>query len=72
MSGMAAVGRMTAARGVVWLSFLRSLVTIVGILEARKRALSLARRTGIDDAMSSGSEGFLTMYLGWTGMMNDD
>jgi hypothetical protein len=42
---MAAVGRIQDARLVVVVSFLASFVRMVGILEARKSAWSLVRRT---------------------------
>ena len=47
--GMAAVGRIQDARFVVVLSFLTSFVSMVGILEARKSAWSLVRRTRMEE-----------------------
>jgi membrane-associated PAP2 superfamily phosphatase len=56
--GMAAVGRIQDARFVVVLSFLTSFVSMVGILQARKRAWSLVRRTRMEEEVVVwGSEG---------------
>jgi len=56
--GMAAVGRIQDARFVVVLSFLTSFVSMVGILQARKMAWSLVRRTRMEEEVVVwGSEG---------------
>ena len=49
--GMADVGRIQNARLVVVVSVLMSLASMVGILEARKRAWSLVRMTRIEEVV---------------------
>lgn len=63
--GIAAVGRIAEASFVVVVSFLTSLTTILGILDARKDALSRVRMTWIEEAMCCSSDGFRGIYLGW-------
>lgn len=70
--GVAAVGRIAPARSVLTVSALASFVRILGILEARNFSVSLARRTGMDEAISSGAEGSRIMYFGWTVIMTVD
>ena len=63
--GTAAVGRIADASFVFVVFVLASLVTIVGILDARKAALSLVRITWIEEEMCCTSDGSRGMYRGW-------
>ena len=63
--GIAAVGRIADASLVLPVGLLASLMSVFGIFEARKRVLSLVRRTWIEEAMFWTSKGSRGMYLGW-------